>query len=119
MPVPGASGDEGILMIKLIFAARRRPGMPPEAFAEYWTSIHAELARVIPGVTRYVINLAASSRSADDRPFDGFAEITYASREELRAAADSPQVRAVLADEPNLFDPASVVRMFVTEHVIV
>ena len=106
-------------MIKLMFAARRRPGMSPEDFADYWTNVHAELARVIPGVTRYVINIAASHRSADERPFDGFAEISYASRDDLRAAGGSPEAQAVLADEANLFDPASVVRMLVIEHVIV
>ena len=36
-----------------------------------------------------------------------------------RAAGGSPEAQAVLADEANLFDPASVVRMLVTEHVIV
>ena len=106
-------------MIKMIFAARRRPGMSPEDFADYWTGVHAGLARLIPGVTHYVINIAASNRSADSRPFDGFAEISYASREALQTAADSPEARATLSDEANLFDPGSVVRMFVTEHVII
>jgi hypothetical protein len=69
-------------------------------------------------VQRYVVNIASSDRTADTRPFDGVAEISYPDRDGLRAAAQSAESAATLADEANLFDPASIVRMFVDEYVI-
>ncbi len=103
----------------MIFAARRRAGLSTQEFYRYWTETHAALAAAIPGVVRYVVRLPSSDRDAEARPFDGFAEITYADRATLRAAAQSPAVAATLADEVNLFDTDSIVRLWVTDHVIV
>ena len=43
---------------KMIFGAKRRAGMSREDFARYWTTTHAEVAKRVPGIARYVINLA-------------------------------------------------------------
>ena len=45
-------------MYKMIFGAKRKPGMSREDFGTYWTTTHANKARSVPGIKRYVINLA-------------------------------------------------------------
>jgi uncharacterized protein (TIGR02118 family) len=104
-------------MIKVIFAAHRRSDLTREEFAEYWTTTHADLARSIPGVRRYVINLALGRTG--EGTYDGVAEVAYDSIDDLKAAGRSAEAAAVLADEPNLFDVEACVRVIASEHVIV
>jgi len=73
----------------------------------------------VPGIQRYVINLAPDlSGSGREQPYDGFAEVWFESVEALRASADSPEIRVVLDDEPNLFDIETRFSVIVREHVI-
>jgi uncharacterized protein (TIGR02118 family) len=104
----------------MIFGAKRRPGMSRQDFARYWTTVHAEKAKQVPGIARYVINLAPDlSGSGAEQPYDGFAEVWFASEEAMRASARSPQVRVVLDDEVNLFDLSTRFTVIVQEHVMV
>jgi uncharacterized protein (TIGR02118 family) len=104
---------------KMIFGAKRRPGMSRADFGRYWTTVHAEKAKRVPGIARYVINLAPDlSGSETELPYDGFAEVWFANEEDMRASARSPEVAVVLADEPNLFDLATRFTVVVTEHVM-
>ncbi|MCW2496728.1 EthD family reductase [Jatrophihabitans sp.] len=104
-------------MIKVIFAAHRRTDMTREEFVEYWTTTHADLARAIPGVRRYVVNITIG-RSADAQ-YDGVAEVAYDSIDDLKVAARSAQAAAVIADEPNLFDLDNCVRLVASERLVV
>ena len=45
-------------MYKMIFGAKRKPGMSREDFAAYWLGPHADKAKKVPGIDRYVINIA-------------------------------------------------------------
>src|SRR5207249_1501282 len=65
--------EELTAMYKLIFGAKRKPGMSREDFGRYWTTVHAEKAKKVPGIIRYVINLAPDlSGSRHELPYDGF-----------------------------------------------
>ena len=91
-------------MYKMIFGAKRKPGMSREEFGRYWTTVHAEKAKKVPGIARYVINLAPDlSGSGREMAYDGFAETWFDSDEAMRASARSPELKVVLEDEPNLF----------------
>ena len=104
---------------KLIFGAKRRPGMSREDFARYWTTTHAEKAKRVPGIKRYVINLAPDlSGSGREQAYDGFAEVWFESEAAMRESARSPEIRVVLDDEPNLFDLATRFSVIVREHVM-
>ena len=105
---------------KMIFGAKRRSGMSREEFGRYWTTTHAEKAKRVPGIARYVINLAPDlANSGAELPYDGFAEVWFASEEAMRASASSPEVKVVLDDEQNLFDLATRFTVIVTEHVMI
>jgi uncharacterized protein (TIGR02118 family) len=107
-------------MYKMIFGAKRRPGMSREDFGRYWTTVHAGKAKKVPGIRRYVINLAPDlSGSGAEQPYDGFAEVWFDSEEAMRASARSPEVRVVLDDEKNLFDLGTRFSVIVLEHVMV
>jgi len=104
---------------KMIFGAKRRPGMSREEFGRYWTTTHANKAKRVPGIRRYVINLAPDlANSGTEMPYDGFAEVWFDSEAAMRASADSPEVKVVLDDEKNLFDLSTRFTVIVTEHVM-
>ena len=107
-------------MYKMIFGAKRKPGMSREDFGRYWLTTHADKARKVPGIARYVINLAPDlSGSGREMAYDGFAEIWFASEEDMRMSARTPEIRVVLDDEPNLFDISTRFNVIVQEHVMV
>lgn len=107
-------------MYKMIFGAKRREGMSREDFGKYWTGPHAAKAVKVPGIKRYVINLAPDlSGTGREMAYDGFAEVWFESEEAMRASGRSPEIREVLADEPNLFDISTRFTVIVQEHVMV
>lgn len=107
-------------MYKMIFGAKRRPGMSREEFGRYWLTVHAEKAKRVPGIKRYVINLAPDlSGSGRALPYDGFAEVWFESEEAMRLSGRSPELQVVLDDEKNLFDLSTRFSVIVQEHVIV
>jgi uncharacterized protein (TIGR02118 family) len=107
-------------MYKMIFGAKRRPGMSREEFGRYWLTVHAEKAKQVPGIKRYVINLAPDlSGSGREMPYDGFAEAWFESEEAMRLSARSPELQVVLDDEYNLFDRSTRFSVIVQEHVMV
>ena len=107
-------------MYKMIFGAKRRPGMSPEEVGRYWLTMHAEKAKKVPGIARYVINLAPDlSGSGRELPYDGFAEVWFESEELMRRSARSPETKAVLEDEQNLFDLSTRFSVVVQEHVMI
>jgi uncharacterized protein (TIGR02118 family) len=104
---------------KLIFGAKRKPGMSREEFGRYWTTVHAEKAKKTPGIRRYVINLAPDiGGSGREQSYDGFAEVWFDSLDDMRASGRSPEAAAVLEDEQNLFDTSTRFAVVVQEHVM-
>jgi len=107
-------------MYKMIFGAKRKAGMSREDFGQYWLNEHATKAKRVPGIARYVINLAPDlSGTGREMPYDGFAEVWFESEEAMRSSARSPEIRTVLEDEPNLFDISTRFSVIVQEHVVV
>ena len=107
-------------MYKMIFGAKRKPGMSREDFAAYWLGPHAEKGKKVPGIARYVINLAPDlSGSGREMPYDGFAETWFENEEDMRMSARSPELQVVLADEVNLFDLSTRFSVIVQENVMI
>lgn len=107
-------------MYKMIFGAKRKPGMSREDFGEYWTGPHADKARKVPGIKRYVINLAATFGDREvELAYDGFAEAWFDDVESMRLSNRSPELKVVLEDEKNLFDLSTRWSVVVQEHVMI
>ena len=103
-----------------MFGAKRKPGMSREDFGRYWTTTHADKGKQVPGIRRYVVNLAPDiGGKGRETAYDGFAEVWFDSLEDMRAAAATPEQQVVLDDEPNLFDLSTRFVVIVEEHPIV
>ena len=87
-------------MIKRITIMTRKPGMSREAFADYWTRVHAPLLASHPAVKRLVINVTTEfvrfsvrNENQDDplrstivtQTPDGFVELWFDSVAEMEA----------------------------------
>ena len=109
-------------MIKLIFCLRRKPGMSPEEFREYWANHHAPLvqkhARAL-GIQRYVqsytlpssgFSKIAEARGAPEA-YDGVAELWFSDMTEMKTKGASEEGRAagkvLLEDEARFIDLAN------------
>ena len=109
-------------MIKLAFCLRRRPELSREEFQRYWLENHAPLVRKHAQalrIARYVqlhtgydeINQALRASRSAPEPYDGVAELWWASREDMEAALATPEGqeagRALLEDERHFIDLAN------------
>ncbi len=97
--------------VHLIALITRRDGMSVEEFQQYWRERHGPLAARVPQLRRYVQNHPMpelyGSRSA---PLcDGVAEAWFDSLDDVRRSVETPEVRAVRADEPNFMDLSKLV----------
>jgi uncharacterized protein (TIGR02118 family) len=89
-------------MIKTVSLLTRKPGMTHAEFVDRWVNEHAPLAHAVPGLRRYVLTLIDASPDRPDIPshdidVDGIAELWYDDVEAMRAAAATPEMKALRA----------------------
>ena len=100
-------------MIKRVTLMTRKPGMTREAFADYWTRVHAPLLASHPAVKRLTINVTRefvrfSVRNEDPadplrstivtQTPDGIVELWFEDRESMSAMYASDFSRRLVAD---------------------
>ena len=121
-------------MIKLTFCLHRRPELTRAAFQDYWLHQHGPLVRSVKDalrIRRYVQTHAldtplnariAASRGAPEG-YDGIAELTWDSLEDLAALATSEAARQagklLLEDERKFIDLARSPLWYNREHEII
>ncbi len=109
-------------MLKLTFCLRRLPSLSLAEFQDYWLNKHGPLVRRLQpvlGMVRYVLlhrldnDLAGGMRRVRGapEPYDGVAELWWASEESYRAAGRTPEAREagrlLLEDEARFIDLAA------------
>lgn len=108
-------------MIKAYALLPKRPDLSDEEFHQHWSTTHADHARNIPSLRRYVqahridYDVPGLARS----PYEGIPEVWYDSLEAAVAMADDPAyVNGAQADEPNFIDMTGITHVMTEEHVI-
>jgi len=89
---------------------RRHRDLTHEQFAEHWGTVHPPLARAHhPGLARYVQHEITDSLTPDAPPFDGLAELGFASTADLRDRlyGDDADRAAIDADVATFLDVPS------------
>ena len=106
-------------MIKVAAFFKRKSGSSVEDFQRYWRTHHADLAKELPGLRRYVqCHTLPGVYKKREPAYDGVAEIWFDSTDALRVAAKSDVFRAVKDDEPNFMDVGTYGDVVTEEHVI-
>jgi len=109
-------------MVKTLSIFKRKPGLTPEEFLQYWKDEHAPLAaRVIPGLRKYVQNHRLKI-SGFEFEIDGIAEIWWDNLEALQsylAWRQTEEAKVLIEDENKFIDKSSWQRFFAVEYVVV
>ncbi len=91
-------------MIKLIALVKKKPSMTTEDFRDYWINVHAPLAKRIPGMRGYRINVADDPGDMPQAPYDGSAEIWFDDRSAMQRGLASPENDVAGGDVVNFTD---------------
>jgi uncharacterized protein (TIGR02118 family) len=106
-------------MIKVVSVLQRKPGMSVEIFQDYWRYQHGAIVSRLPGLRRYVQSHTLLGGYRKTQPAaDGLAELWFDNSDALRALANTSQMRAVLADEPNFVDMGRFIQVHTEDRVI-
>jgi uncharacterized protein (TIGR02118 family) len=92
-------------MVKRFVILRKKKDMTKDEFWNYWENVHGKLIGKIPGLTKYIQYHVNSEIDDDiDKPIDGIAELWFENEEEQKKAYSTAEYKAVVEDEPNLFE---------------
>lgn len=83
--------------MRLFINIVRDPRWTQEEFLDWWSNQHAELAKLLPGIGRYVLH-EVTGGFEKDVPYHGLAELEFESLEAARSAFASPEGKALLDD---------------------
>lgn len=73
-------------MVRVHIWLRKKDGMSPEDFRDYWLNNHAPIARDgYDNLTGYTVNLVTRVPEGQEAPYDGVAELTWEDRDGMKA----------------------------------
>jgi len=101
-------------MPKIVDLLVRKDGYSHEDFVERWQGDHADLAKDLPGLERYVTSVPTQP---DDVEFDGILELYFEDMAALAEAFDSDIAAEVQEDAAEFIDLEAGPRLVVEETV--
>ncbi len=108
-------------MIKSLSLLTRKSTMSWQEFRRIWVGEHAPLVLAVPQVRRYILSFVLDEPTRPDvstqaMSVDAIAELWYDDMSSLRAAGETPQMKAVLA---NGALHLGAIKTFITEEVAI
>ncbi len=88
-------------MYTVVYQVFRKETMSREEFARYWTEKHSTYASSVPGIVTNVAYVVHSESAGTEDTPDGFAVLTYESRETFDASLSSPEMATSSKDAAN------------------
>ena len=103
-------------MFKMVILLKKKPTYTEEQFAKYWLEMHAPLAKKMPGLRRYVVNIV--KRPPNREPdYNGVVELWFDDIGSMKKAFASAEGIATQKDTESF--TASLTTMYIDEHPIV
>jgi uncharacterized protein (TIGR02118 family) len=108
-------------MIKVIWAAQRKPGMTDETFYRHWYEVHGALGARVSLLRRYVQHHTLAEARAGDRgpTHDGASIGWFDDLESMRQCLASSEWQPLREDAPNLFDMSQRMSVVVARERVV
>ncbi|KQQ08494.1 EthD family reductase [Rathayibacter sp. Leaf296] len=97
-------------MYKHVGLVTKRPELSYDEFVAYWRGTHADLAKQLPGLRRYVIN-PIDRRVYPDSPVDGIAELWFDTRGDAEAAWASEAGISTRVDGSSFFGGMAIANL--------
>ena len=99
----------------MMILLKKKSTLTDEQFARYWLETHAQLAKKMPGLRKYVVNVVR--RPPNKEPdYNGVVELWFDDVAEMKKAFRSPEGVTVQKDT-DVFT-ASLTTMYIDEHTI-
>ncbi len=107
-------------MIKLIVAIKRRAGISPEAFRDYWRTRHSAKVKAAACSQRYIhryvqCHTLLADYANGEPAFDGTAELWFDSVTDCDAFFTDPEYLATIAPDEKEFADMEATKFFRTE----
>jgi uncharacterized protein (TIGR02118 family) len=104
-----------VVVFKMIILLRKNTKFSDEEFASYWLETHTPLAKKMPGLRKYVVNVV--KRPLNREPdFHGVVELWFDDQTSMKRAFSSPEGAATQKDT-EVF-ASGLTTMYVDEHPI-
>jgi hypothetical protein len=114
------AGREERSWTKLILLAKRRAGLPLDAFRKYSIGANGDLMLRVPGLRRYLqCHTRDSFYGVGEAVLDVVHQLCFDSEAELRAALDSTEYRQAREDLALVTEPGYVHELVVDEHWVI
>jgi uncharacterized protein (TIGR02118 family) len=102
-------------MFKVMILLRKKEDMGEEEFARYWLDSHAPIAKRMPGLRRYVINVIQKPPGRE-LEWHGVVELWFDSKESMKTAFTSPEGQAATQDNERFTSRIST--LYTQEHEV-
>src|SRR5205807_10605038 len=106
-------------MLKFMVVLYRRPELTGEQFRRHLQEIHGPLAKNLPGLRKYVQNIACDDPKRQSPEWDAIIELYFDDWSSMEAAWASPQGAASDADLPAFADLTRTTWSAVDEIIVV
>jgi uncharacterized protein (TIGR02118 family) len=83
---------------RILSLIRRADGWDRDRFFEHWRTVHAPLVARIPGLQSYRVSRLGPDLSGAEAPWDGMAELFFATREDYFRARQTREYADANAD---------------------
>ena len=111
-------------MVKLICFLKRKPGMTPEAFHEYWRQQHGPLV-ASTNSGKYIVRYEQNHRPVEDyrrtgaSEYDGVTEQWFRSLDDFNKSLAEEDYRLIAEDIPKFLDTGALVWIMTEEPEVV
>ncbi|MGP8069113.1 MAG: EthD family reductase [Candidatus Bathyarchaeia archaeon] len=102
-------------MFKLIILLKKKIGLTDEQFTTHWLDTHAHLAKKMPGLRRYVVNVVMPPPNREP-DYNGVVELWFDNVDDMKKAFTSPEGQATQKDTEKF--TASRTTMYIDERSI-
>lgn len=103
-------------MFKMMILLKKKPTLTDEEFAKYWLETHAPLAKKMPGLRRYVVNVVKRPPSRE-QDYHGVVELWFDDVGSMKKAFTSPEGAATQKDTEGF--TSSLTTIYIDEHTII
>ena len=103
-------------MFKMMILLKKKLGLSDEEFARYWLETHAPLAKKMPGVRRYVVNVVRRPPGREPE-YHGVVELWFDNQASMKKAFGSPEGAATQKDTEAF--ASGLTTMYIDEHAII
>ena len=100
----------------MVILMKKKASLTDQEFAKYWLEKHAPLAKKMPGLRKYVVNVVQRppNREAD---YDGVVELWFDDRDGMKKAFSSTEGLATQKDTASF--TSKLITLYIDEHTIV